>query len=50
MIAKILTPNAIANCAFGGASGTDLMLTASESVWILPTKVAGLDKPGSSKL
>jgi gluconolactonase len=41
MVAKILTPATIANCAFGGPHGMDLMLTASESVWIIPTKVQG---------
>lgn len=41
MIATILTPNTIANAAFGGADGMDLMLTASESVWTIRTKVPG---------
>jgi hypothetical protein len=38
-IASIHTPEAIANASFGGPSGTDLMLTASTSVFIISTKV-----------
>ena len=41
LIAKILTPAAIANAAFGGPDGDDVMLCASESVWILKVNVRG---------
>ena len=41
LIAKILTPAAIANAAFGGPDGDDVMLCASESVWILKVNVKG---------
>ena len=41
LIAQILTPKTVANCAFGGPDGTDLMMCSCTSVWIMPTKVQG---------
>lgn len=33
LIGKILMPNAVANCCFGGDSGSDLFITASDCVY-----------------
>ena len=41
IIARIDTPEHCANAAFGGASGTDLMMCTQTSVWLIPTKVQG---------
>ena len=41
LIAKINTPETCANAAFGGPDGTELLLCASSSVWLLRTKVRG---------
>ena len=40
-IAKIKTPETVANAAFGGPDGTDLMMCSCTSVWLLRTKVKG---------
>lgn len=37
MIGKILLPSQTSNCCFGGASGTNLFITASESVYMVKT-------------
>jgi gluconolactonase len=37
MIAKIDTPTTVTNLAFGGSSGGDVMLTASDTVWLVST-------------
>lgn len=39
LIAIIHTPEVATNLGFGGADGMDLMITASQSVWIIKTKV-----------
>lgn len=41
MIARIQTPETTANASFGGTDGSDMMITASTSVFIIPTKVRG---------
>lgn len=38
LIARIDTPAETANLAFGGPAGMDLMLTSSDSVWVVKTK------------
>ena len=40
-IARVNSSEQCANAAFGGPSGSDLLLTCSSSVWLLKTKVRG---------
>ncbi|MBL7140237.1 MAG: SMP-30/gluconolactonase/LRE family protein [Planctomycetes bacterium] len=41
LIGKIRTPLSAANCAFGGADGKTLFITARTGVWAVELKVAG---------
>ncbi len=41
LIGKVRTPQGAANCAFGGAGGKTLFITARKSVWAVRLKVAG---------
>jgi gluconolactonase len=41
LIAQVLTPQTVANAAFGGPGGSDLMMCSCTSTWILPTKTKG---------
>ena len=41
MLLRILTPKTSANCCFGGADGRELLITANDCVWLLPTRVRG---------
>jgi len=41
LIGKIRTPQAAANCAFGGDDGKTFFITARKSVWAVRLKVAG---------
>jgi len=43
LLGKILTPNAVANCCFGGESGTDLFITASDCVYRVRTSRRGAE-------
>ena len=43
LIGKIRTPNAVANCCFGGESGTDLFITASDCVFRVSTSRLGAE-------
>ncbi|MQY69245.1 MAG: SMP-30/gluconolactonase/LRE family protein [Firmicutes bacterium] len=41
LIGKILTPRVATNCAFGGSTFNELFITATDSVWRIPLRVAG---------
>ena len=41
LLLRILTPKTSANCCFGGADGRELLITANDCVWLLPTGVRG---------
>ncbi|MFO8014158.1 MAG: SMP-30/gluconolactonase/LRE family protein [Phycisphaerae bacterium] len=41
LIGKIRTPQAAANCCFGGADGKTFFITARKSVWAVRLKVSG---------
>ena len=41
LVLKILTPKTSANCCFGGEDGRELLITANDKVWIVPTLVRG---------
>lgn len=43
LIGKILMPNAVANCCFGGETGTDLFITASACVYRVRTSRRGAE-------
>lgn len=43
LMGKILTPNPVANCCFGGESGTDLFITASDCVYRVRTSHMGAE-------
>ncbi len=43
LLGKILLPGAVANCCFGGESGTDLFITASDCVYRVSTSRLGAE-------
>jgi len=41
LLLRLLTPKTAANCCFGGPGGRDLLITANDCVWLVPTLVRG---------
>eukprot|EP01046_Picozoa_sp_COSAG06_P012978 COSAG06_NODE_775_length_12397_cov_15.034071_15_plen_74_part_00 len=41
LVLRILTPKTSANCCFGGPDGRELLITANDCVWTIPTLVRG---------
>ena len=50
MIARVRTPEPVANAAFGGPGGAHLLVCSSTSVFLLETKTAGRIRRGPSTI
>ena len=47
LILRVLTPKTAVKCCFGGPGGRELLITANDCVWLIPTRVRGALAAGS---